>query len=333
MIERCLLTLERSKNQEMSNIALVYGGFSQELQISEKSAAGVEKSLTELGHKVTKVRIDQNGWFAEVGNEKYPIDKNDFSFILNGEKKYFESVYNIIHGTPGENGKLSAYFDLIGINHNTSSVVASAITFNKSWCNRLLSTFGIRVPKSEVFYKSEDHSNKIKATSYPCFVKPNNGGSSIGTHKVKNETELLTSLTDAFEHDNEVIVEEFIAGREFTNGIIRKGDELISMPITEVLSNAEFFDFEQKYSNQGANEITPAELSEAQTKNCQAITKKVFEILRLKKVARIDYILKDDEFVLIEVNTIPGMSPRSILPQQAKHIGYDYTQLVEILNC
>lgn len=316
----------------MGNIAVVYGGFSQENQVSVKSAKGVSESLKELGHDVTLVKIDTDGWYAQKENQSFPIDKNDFSYTIGNLKFKFDSIYNIIHGTPGENGKLTAYFDLIGIQHNTSSVVASAITSHKSWCNRLLSTYGIRVPKSEMFYRSDSNEIKINSIEYPCFVKPNNGGSSIGTHKVNNKVELLKALEDAYNHDSEVIVEEFIQGREFSNGIFKKGNETITLPVTEILSNTEFFDFEQKYSDQGASEITPAEISEELANKCKEITKRVFEILRLKKVARIDYILQNEEFVLIEVNTIPGMSPRSILPQQAKHIGLSYTQLVDQLK-
>lgn len=316
----------------MKHIALVYGGYSKESDVSEKSAAGIFESLTELGYQVTKVRITKHSWVAESKNGNIEIDKNDFSFVLNGESIKFDCVYNIIHGTPGEDGKLTAYFDLIGMPHNTSSVVGSAITFNKSWGNRLLSTYGIRVPNSTVFYKDEDSSYQKKNISYPCFVKPNNGGSSIGTHKVKSSEALDKAIKDAFEHDNEVIVEEFVSGREFSCGVMRVHGAIKAFPVTEVISNTEFFDFEQKYSEQGANEITPANLPSKQTKECQEITEKVFEILRLKKVARIDFILSNDEFVLIEVNTIPGMSPRSILPQQANHLGISYTKLVEILK-
>ena len=218
---------------------------------------------------------------------------------------------------------------MIGIPYNSSGVLSSALTFNKNWCNRFLSTYGIIVPKSVVFYKDEDNSSLYEGVTYPCFVKPNNGGSSIGTHKVNNQKALELALDDAFKYDSEVIVEEFIEGREFSVGIIQTDEGEEVMPLTEIIVDAEFFDFKQKYSENGAKEVTPANVSDEKSAECQAIVKKVFKLLRLKKVARIDFILKNDEFYLIEVNTIPGMSPKSILPQQAKYQGMSFSDLIE----
>lgn len=315
----------------MQNLALVYGGFSGESAVSEKSANQIFLKLDAQQFNVVKVKIIDKDWSAEYKGEQYSIDKNDFSFTANESKIKFDLVFNIIHGTPGEDGRLAGYFDLIGIPYNSHCVLASAITFNKNWCNRFLSTYDITVPKSLVMYRDEDNQPKIDSLSYPCFVKPNNGGSSIGTHKVKGESGLLAALEDAFKHDTEVIVEEFIAGREFSCGVIKTNEGVKVLPVTEVIPQSEFFDFAQKYSDNGASEITPAELSDEETKACQDIVFKVFNILRLKKVARIDFILKEGVFYLIEVNTIPGMSPKSILPQQANHIGMDFGALVKEL--
>lgn len=315
----------------MKKIALLYGGFSGEAEISKKSAEGIFKVLKTLKHEVYLVKIVDQSWTAEVDGEELPIDKNDFTFSVKGEKVVFDTVFNIIHGTPGEDGKLSAYFELLGLNYNSSGVLNSALTFNKNWCNRFLSTYGITVPQSLVFFKGEENDELYNSVTYPCFVKPNNGGSSIGTHKVNSKEELDAGLKDAFVHDTEVIVEEFIAGREFSCGIFRTKDGVEVMPLTEIIIEAEFFDFQQKYSADGAKEITPAELPDDQMQGCQNIVKKVFDLLRLKKVARIDFILKNGTFYLIEVNTIPGMSPRSILPQQALYKGYSFESLVEIL--
>jgi D-alanine-D-alanine ligase len=312
----------------MKNLALIYGGFSGESAVSEKSAHEIFLRIDNTTYNPVKVKITDANWVAEYQGEALPIDKNDFSFTLKGQKIKFDKVFNIIHGTPGEDGKLSGYFDLLGIPYNSSGVLVSALTFNKNWCNRFLSTYGIVVPQSVVFYKNENNQEKITQLYYPCFVKPNNGGSSIGTHKVKNESELLKALEDAFKHDTEVIVEEFIAGREFSCGVIKTNEAVKVLPVTEIIPQSEFFDYTQKYSENGAKEITPADLSEEETKACQQIVAKVFGILRLKKVARIDFILKNNQFYLIEVNTIPGMSPKSILPQQAKHIGWAFEDLV-----
>lgn len=315
----------------MEYIALVYGGFSGESEISKKSASEIFNAFdTSIGQPIL-VRIIDKNWMAEYNSKEYPIDKNDFSFSTEEEKIVFKSVFNIIHGTPGEDGKLAGYFDLLDISYNSSDVLTSALTFNKNWCNRFLSTYGIQVPKSVVLYKGEDNSMLYSEITYPCFVKPNNGGSSIGTHKVGNISELETALKDAFKYDTEVIVEEFIQGREFSVGIVfNQGQEKV-MPLTEIIVDSEFFDYKQKYSEQGATEITPANIPSEQALECQEIVRKVFKVLRINKVARIDFILKDDTFYLIEVNTIPGMSSKSILPQQADYLGIDFRDLITTL--
>lgn len=316
----------------MQYIALVYGGFSGESEISKKSATEIFNSFDISNGLPILVRILNKEWVAEFNGNDYPIDKNDFSFILDNQKIEFSSVFNIIHGTPGEDGKLAGYFDLLGISYNSSDVLSSALTFNKNWCNRFLSTYGVNVPKSVVFYKDEDNSLLYLEISYPCFVKPNNGGSSIGTHKVKNQSSLDIALKDAFQFDTEVIVEEFVEGREFSVGIISNDDKEIVMPLTEIIVETEFFDFKQKYSEEGAKEVTPADISDKKALECKEIVRKVFKLLRLNRVARIDFILKDNNFYLIEVNTIPGMSSKSILPQQAKCIGIEFSDLIGKLS-
>ena len=316
----------------MGYVALVYGGFSGEFEISKKSACEIFNAFDTSADQVVLVRIIDKNWIAEFNNNEYSIDKNDFTFHTEQEKIEFKSVFNIIHGTPGEDGKLAGYFDLLGISYNSSDVLTSALTFNKNWCNRFLSTYGIAVPKSVVFYKGEDNSKLYSEISYPCFVKPNNGGSSIGTHKVNNQSLLNTALDDAFQHDTEVIVEEFIQGREFSVGIIKHKGSVEVMPLTEIIVESEFFDFKQKYSEEGAIEITPAELSSKKVLECQEIVKRVFKLLRLNKVARMDFILKNKEFYLIEVNTIPGMSSKSILPQQANSLGITFSELISKLT-
>ncbi len=315
----------------MEYIALVYGGFSGEFEISKKSANEILNAFEISIFQPVLVRIIDKNWIAEFNGNEYSIDKNDFSFTTEKGKIEFKSVFNIIHGTPGEDGKLVGYFDLLGITYNSSGVLSSALTFNKNWCNRFLSTYGIIVPKSIVFYKNEDNSLLYSEISYPCFVKPNNGGSSIGTHKVNDRSDLEIALNDAFHHDTEVIVEEFIQGREFSVGIICDEGKEEVMPLTEIVVESEFFDFKQKYSEDGATEITPAELPSEKSLECQEIVRKVFKLLRLKKVARIDFILKNNTFYLIEVNTIPGMSSKSILPQQAKHNGIVFKDLIRRL--
>ena len=312
----------------MNNLALIYGGFSGEAEVSKRSAQEIFKVLKTDYQEPYFVKITNEKWVVELNDLEIEINKNDFSFISNNKKVNFHSVFNIIHGTPGEDGKLSGYFDLIGLPYNSSGVVESALTFNKNWCNKFLSTFGIAVPQSVIFYKEEDNEELRKKIKFPCFVKPNNGGSSIGVRKANNLSDLAAALVAAFVHDSEVIVEEFIEGREFSCGILKNKEGIKVMPLTEIIVNAEFFDYEQKYSANGATEITPAEITSEESIQCQNIVKKVFNILRLKKVARIDFILKNGTFYLIEVNTIPGMSPQSILPNQAEHVGISFEYLV-----
>lgn len=312
----------------MKKVALIYGGFSGEAEVSKRSAQEILKVLKTKDQQPYLVRISDENWVVELEGSEISIDKNDFSVLINDQKTTFDSVFNIIHGTPGEDGKLSGYFDLLGISYNSSGVLASALTFNKNWCNQFLSTHSIKVPQSVIFYKTENNELLSKEVKFPCFVKPNNGGSSIGVKKANNKIELESALETGFIHDNEVIVEEFIEGREFSCGILKNKSGVKVMPLTEIIVNAEFFDYEQKYSADGATEITPAKLTIEESSACQEIVKKVFNLLRLKKVARIDFILKNGSFYLIEVNTIPGMSPKSILPQQAAHIGIPFDALV-----
>jgi D-alanine-D-alanine ligase len=312
----------------MNKVALIYGGFSGEAEVSKRSAQEIFKVLKTDNQQPYLVRITGQKWVVELDDSEFEINKNDFSFHYKNEIVNFDSVFNIIHGTPGEDGKLSGYFELIGVPYNSSGVVESALTFNKNWCNKFLSTFGVSVPQSVIFYKEENNDLLREEVKFPCFVKPNNGGSSIGVRKANDISELDDALKTAFVHDNEVIVEEFIEGREFSCGILKNKTGIKVMPLTEIIVNAEFFDYEQKYSADGATEITPADITSEESIQCQKIVKKVFNILRLKKVARIDFILKNGIFYLIEVNTIPGMSPQSILPQQAEHLGISFQSLV-----
>ena len=312
----------------MNKVALIYGGFSGEAEVSKRSAQEIFKVLKTDNQQPYLVRIAAQNWVVEIDDIEILINKNDFSFIHKDMYITFNSVFNIIHGTPGEDGKLSGYFELLGIKYNSSGVLESSLTFNKNWCNKFLSTFGIKVPQSVIFYKKEDRASLKQEIKFPCFVKPNNGGSSIGIRKAINLTELESALETAFIHDTEVIVEEFIEGREFSCGILKNEQGIKVMPLTEIIVNAEFFDYEQKYSDNGATEITPADITLEEAIQCQDIVRKVFGILRLKKVARIDFILKNGTFYLIEVNTIPGMSPKSILPQQAQYLGISFQSLV-----
>jgi len=313
----------------MKNIALVYGGFSKEAEISEKSAYQAKNALSKSPYNIYPIFISKEKWvYRNDSGTEFPVDKNDFSIIVDGKKINFDKALNLIHGAPGENGVLGSYFSLIGLPYTSSGVLTSALTMNKNWTNRFLKQSGITVPSSFVVYRGDESSEYLPKAKYPCFVKPNNGGSSVGTSKAKNEEELIKALEIAFQHDDEIIVEEFIQGREFTCGVMGFDGTIKALPMTEVKPKHEFFDFADKYGDDGAQEETPANLPDELTKKCQSIAVKAFKILRCRNVSRIDFILKENEFYLIEVNTIPGMSAKSILPQQAKAVGISFEELL-----
>jgi len=313
----------------MKTIALVYGGFSKEAEISEKSAFQAKNALMGTNYHVYPIFIAKDKWvYKNDSGVEFPVDKNDFSITVEGKKIVFDKALNLIHGAPGENGVLGSYFSLIGLPYTSSGVLTSALTMNKNWTTRFLKESGILVPSSFVVYRGDQASEYLPKAKYPCFVKPNNGGSSVGTSKAKNEEELIKALEIAFVHDDEIIVEEFIQGREFTCGVMGFNGEIKALPMTEVMPKHEFFDFADKYGEDGAKEETPANLPDELTKKCQSIAVKAFKILRCRNVSRIDFILKENEFYLIEVNTIPGMSAKSILPQQAAAVGISFQELL-----
>ena len=313
----------------MKNIALVYGGFSKEAEISEKSAYQAKNALVGSPYNIYPIFISKEKWvYKNDAGSEFPVDKNDFSVTVDGKKILFDKALNLIHGAPGENGVLGSYFSLIGLPYTSSGVLTSALTMNKNWTNRFLKESGITVPASFVVYRGDEVAEYLPKAKYPCFVKPNNGGSSVGTSKAKNQEELIKALETAFQFDDEIIVEEFIQGREFTCGVMGFDGETKALPMTEVKPKHEFFDFADKYGDDGAQEETPANLPEELTKKCQAIAVKAFKIMRCRNVSRIDFILKENEFYLIEVNTIPGMSAKSILPQQAKAAGISFEELL-----
>ena len=301
----------------MKKVAVIEGGYSGEKSISIKSAKTVFDNLDRTKFDPVRVLIEEKDWTAydEVG--RYLIDKNDFSFIKNSQKFFFEYAFILIHGTPGEDGKLQGYLDMVGIPYNTSSAAITALTFQKFHCNQFLKNFGIDVPQAALI-KPVDNINKeetLKKVGLPCFVKPTDGGSSFGVTKVKKNNELFPAIKEAFKHGTEVIVEENIEGREVTCGVYRDIEEIKALPVTEIISENEYFDYDAKYNGK-SNEITPADLDEIITTKIQSLTKEIYGILGMKGIARIDYIIsKDNVPYLIEINSVPGMSKESIVPQ------------------
>ncbi len=313
------------------NIAIVTGGFSEEAKISEKSAQTVWKNLP-AHYEKHLIRIDQTGWwYITENNAQIPVDKNDFSVTVNNSCLTFDVVFLIIHGTPGEDGKLQGYFDLLKIPYTTSGVLASAITFNKGITTALLRNYGIKSAQSVVISKKDRFSAKeiLQKTGLPCFIKPNKGGSSIGVSKVEKESDLVTSINKAFEHDDEIIIEEFIEGREVTCGVINYKGTVKALAVTEIISPNNFFDFNAKYQNKNTKEITPAPIEKTLYEQCMNLTEKIYKTLQLKGMARIDYIIRNNQLYLIEVNTIPGLTEQSLLPQQAAHQNISLPELLE----
>ena len=319
-------------------IALVTGGFSGEAKISYQSAKTIEKNIDTEKFDHYKIEITRNGWFYQLpdGN-KIEVEKNDFSLLIDDQKINFDAVLIGIHGTPGEDGKLQGYFDMLHIPYTSCSCAISALTFNKRHTVAVASFAGIKVANSVLLYKNNHASSQelVKALHFPVFVKPNNGGSSIGMSKVNAPSgELAAAIEKAFKEDDQVLVEEFIQGREFTIGVFRSKGKIIPLPITEVITTNEFFDYEAKYLG-ASREITPAEVSEdiAQLITDEAI--KIYQIFNCEGIIRIDFIYNEEEGLpfMLEINTVPGQTEASLVPQQVKVMGWSlrdfYTALLE----
>ncbi|HTC00530.1 MAG TPA: D-alanine--D-alanine ligase [Ferruginibacter sp.] len=318
-------------------IALITGGYSGESVISYKSAITIENNVDKDKWDCYKIDINPKGWFY-MGDtkEKVIVDKNDFSIILDGKKIIFDAVLVGLHGTPGEDGKLQGYFDCLNIPYTSCNAATSALTFNKRYTVAVAAFAGIDVAKSIHLFK------KIKITptdilrelQLPVFVKPNNGGSSLGISKVNKAEDLQVALDKAFKEDEQVLVEEFIKGREFTIGVFKSKGEIIALPITEVISKKEFFDFEAKYEG-ASEEITPAKISDAITNRIQDAAKKAYTVFNCNGVVRIDFILNEanEKPYMLEINTVPGQSDASLVPQQVKVMGWSlkefYSALIE----
>lgn len=307
-------------------IAIVAGGDSSEWQVSLRSAAGLNEFIPSEKYTKYIVTIVGKTWQVELpSGEKMPIDKNDFSFVMNGEKVKFDFAYITIHGTPGENGILQGYFDLIGLPYSCCGVLAASLTFDKYTCNQYLKSFGVNVADSVWLHRGDKIDEKLIAekVGLPCFVKPCDGGSSFGVTKVKKMEELPLAIEKAFAEGKEVMVEALMTGTEVTCGMYRTREKEVVFPITEVVTANEFFDYDAKYNGQ-VEEITPARLSEEWTQNVQNETRKIYSALNAKGIIRVDYIIEPSGKInLLEVNTTPGMTATSFIPQQVRAAGLD----------
>jgi D-alanine-D-alanine ligase len=320
-------------------IALVTGGFSGEAVISYKSAVTIDTNLDRELFDVYKIDINPKGWFYESPEGAVSIvDKNDFSLTIKGQKLNFDAVFIGMHGTPGEDGKLQGYFDTLQIPYTSCDAATSAITFNKRYTVAVAKMAGIAVANSvHLFSHSPLSADEVlQLMKLPVFVKPNNGGSSIGMSKVDKAADLEGALAKAFKEDNQVLVEEMVSGREFTVGVFKTAGRVIALPLTEVRADADkaFFDFEAKYQGK-STEITPAQVDEAIAEKVREAARKIYQVFNCRGVVRIDFIYNEETGnpYMLEINTIPGQSEASIVPQQVKAMGWDlktfYTKLVE----
>jgi D-alanine-D-alanine ligase len=305
-------------------IAIVAGGDSSELPVSLRSAQGIYSFIDKEKYNLYIVEMQGLRWEVQLPDgSKTAIDRNDFSFSMNNEKVKFDFAYITIHGTPGEDGKLQGYFDLLQIPYSSCSVLVSALTFNKFSCNQYLKGFGVKVSESVMLRQGQSilDDDVVEKIGLPCFIKPNLGGSSFGVTKVKTKEQIQPAIQKAFAEAKEVIIEAFMQGTEITCGCYKtKGKEQV-FPITEVVTGNEFFDYDAKYNGQ-VEEITPARLSEELTKRVQTLTSAIYDILGCSGIIRIDYIItKGDKINLLEINTTPGMTATSFIPQQVKAAG------------
>ena len=306
------------------NIALLLGGDSAEAVISVKSANHILQYLDDTLFEVYPIKITGTSWTYIHENAVIEVDKNDFSIAIDGRRVYFDCAIPMIHGTPGEDGRLQAYFELMRVPYTTSGVLASSLTFNKHACKTFLNSLGIFFPKGKLIRKGEtiNVSEVCAILGLPCFVKPNNGGSSFGVTKIKTADELTPALEMAFAEDaHEVLVEEFIEGTEITCGLVKSGDEIIVFPVTEIVSKKDFFDVEAKYEAGMSDEITPARISESLRADCETLSAAIYRSLNCRGIVRIDYIVRDGRLYFLEVNTVPGMSTASIIPKQINAMG------------
>ncbi len=312
------------------NIALVTGGYSGESVISYKSAATIHDNIDNDKWNCYLIDINPEGWFyTDAKGLKTSVDKNDFSINDKGQKILFDAVLIGLHGTPGEDGKLQGYFDCLKIPYTSCDAATSALTFNKRYTVAVAAFAGIPVAKSLHLFKNSPISseNILKQLALPLFVKPNNGGSSLGISKVKEAVELDGALQKAFNVDDQVLVEEFISGREFTIGVFKSKGNIIALPMTEIISQNEFFDFQAKYEG-ASEEVTPAKVDESIAEKIRVEAKKAYNVFNCNGVVRIDFIYNElvGEPFLLEINTVPGQSAASIVPQQVKAMGWSLTE-------
>lgn len=312
------------------NVVVIAGGNSSEYEVSIKSGNHIFSEVD--GEKYNKYLMILRGrdWMVEIGDQKFPVDKNDFSFEYQGKKVVFDFAYITIHGNPGENGMLQGYLDMMGVPYSTCNTLVEAITFDKYTCTNYLNAFGINTthPIMLVRGKAFDKEAVLKTVGLPCFVKPNAEGSSFGVSKVKTAADFDAAVEGAFKMCREILVESFIDGIEFTCGLYKVGDKKVVMPVAEVVPKKEFFDYEAKYDAKMSDEIIPGRFSAEITGRIQDMASEVYDILRCEGIVRIDGFVRGEEIIMLEVNTTPGMTANSFVPKMVRVMGFPLRDVI-----
>ncbi|WP_296638006.1 D-alanine--D-alanine ligase [Polaribacter sp.] len=313
------------------NIAVIMGGYSSESAISIKSGNIVFKNLDDKRYNIFKIHILKEKWVVlDADGKEYNINKDDFSCIINQKHIKFDCVFNAIHGNPGENGMILSYLELLNIPHTSAPFYQMALTFNKRDTLSVVKDYGVKTAKS-IYLNEGDLINTeaiIKKVGLPCFIKPNNAGSSYGISKAYTEKEIFVGILKAYKEDSAILIESFLEGTEVSVGVIQYKNNLKVLPITEIVSENDFFDYEAKYEGK-SQEITPARISKEQQNRVEEVAKKVYKSLNMSGFTRAEYIFVNDEPHFLEINTVPGLTEESILPQQAQEAGISLAQLFE----
>lgn len=313
------------------NIAIIMGGYSSEYKISIKSGNVVFNYLDKQKFKAYRIIISLEKWvYLDEEENEFPVNRHDFSVLIGNRHLRFDCVFNAIHGSPGEDGLMQAYFALLGIPHTSCSHYQAALTFNKRDLLSTLKPYGIKAANSYYLNLGDiiDHGAILEKVGLPCFVKANKAGSSFGISKVYEKNELQAAIDKAFHEDDEIIIESFLDGTEVSVGVITYKGKTLVLPLTEIITDNDFFDYEAKYEGK-SNEITPARLSKTQEENVRQKAKKAYDVLKMKGFSRSEFILIDNEPYMLEMNTTPGLTEESILPQQAKIAGISLPELFE----
>ncbi|NMC38944.1 MAG: D-alanine--D-alanine ligase [Bacteroidales bacterium] len=321
----------------MRTIAIVAGGNSSEYGISVKSAAEALKVLSPA-YSAYIIMIRGTNWYWEDSKGRcYGIDKNDFTLKLDDERIRFDAVFMAIHGSPGENGLLQGYFDMLQIPYTSCSAFCSALTFNKQACKLYLKEYGIPMAAAILIRRNDEIAPEeiVKNIGLPCFIKPNDSGSSFGVTKVKTEEEIMPAIMKAFEESDEVMAEAFMKGREVACGVVKTSKKTLILPVSEIISKNEFFDYEAKYTPGKSDEVTPADLSEEMAGKIQDLSSRIYDLLGCKGIVRVDFIITGEEPWFLEINSVPGMTMESLIPKQVEAAGIDlldiYSMVIEDL--